>query len=56
VELVPGRYARNEQSSGFVAAMDTYVYRAPVAQLSPLTLGESAPEPATPKVDDATPR
>jgi len=55
VELVPGRYARSEQSSGFVTAMDTYVYRSPVAQLSPLTLGEGAAEPA-PKVDDATPR
>jgi hypothetical protein len=35
--------------------MDTYVYRAPVAQLSPLTLGECGATPA-PKVDDATPR
>ena len=55
VELVPGRYARSEQSTGFVTAMDTYVYRAPVAQLSPLVLGEEGAAPA-PKVDDATPR
>ncbi|HET9299255.1 MAG TPA: tetratricopeptide repeat protein, partial [Candidatus Polarisedimenticolaceae bacterium] len=61
VELVPGRYARAEQSSGFLSAMDTYVYRSPVAQLSPLTLGESgsapAPQPQEGKeVNDATPR
>ena len=43
VELVPGRYARSEQSSGFLSAMDTYVYRAPVARLTPSFLGD-APE------------
>ena len=40
VELVPGRYARSEESSGFPSAMDVYVYRAPAAQLSPLTLSD----------------
>jgi hypothetical protein len=43
VELAPGRYARNEASSGFLSAMDTYVYRSPVAQLSPLTLSDGPP-------------
>ncbi|HEX5042873.1 MAG TPA: tetratricopeptide repeat protein [Candidatus Polarisedimenticolaceae bacterium] len=50
VELAPGRYARSESSSGFLNAMDTYVYRSPVAQLSPLTLGDG------PVVDDADPK
>jgi hypothetical protein len=34
---MPGRYAKAEASSGFVAAIDTYAYRAP-----------GAPAPATP--------
>ncbi|HEX9426630.1 MAG TPA: tetratricopeptide repeat protein [Candidatus Polarisedimenticolia bacterium] len=29
-ELVPGRYAKKEASSGFLAAIDSYVYRHPV--------------------------
>jgi tetratricopeptide (TPR) repeat protein len=36
-QLMPGRYAKAEASSGFVAAIDTYAYRAP-----------GAPAPATP--------
>jgi len=32
-ELVPGRYAKNEVSSGFLPAIDTYVYRSPVSQI-----------------------
>jgi hypothetical protein len=31
-ELVPGRYAKNEMSSGFIGAIDHYVYRSPLAQ------------------------
>jgi outer membrane protein assembly factor BamD (BamD/ComL family) len=31
-EMVPGRYAKNEMSSGFIGAIDHYVYRSPLAQ------------------------
>jgi outer membrane protein assembly factor BamD (BamD/ComL family) len=31
-EMVPGRYAKNELSSGFIGAIDRYVYQSPLAQ------------------------
>jgi tetratricopeptide (TPR) repeat protein len=31
-ELMPGRYAKNEMSSGFIGTIDHYVYRTPLAQ------------------------
>ena len=31
-ELMPGRYAKNEMSSGFIGAIDRYVYQSPLAQ------------------------
>jgi hypothetical protein len=30
---MPGRYAKDEVSSGFLGAIDTYVYRSPAAQI-----------------------
>ena len=33
VELMPVRYARIEMSSGFVGAIDSYVYRSPVSEV-----------------------
>jgi len=33
-ELMPGRYAKSEVSSGFLGAIDSYVYRSPVSQVS----------------------
>jgi len=33
-ELMPGRYAKRETSSGFIDAIDSYVYRSPVSQVS----------------------
>jgi len=33
-ELMPGRYAKREISSGFLTALDSYVYRSPVSQVS----------------------
>jgi tetratricopeptide (TPR) repeat protein len=33
-EMVPGRYAKSEMSSGFIGAIDRYVYRSPLAQAS----------------------
>jgi tetratricopeptide (TPR) repeat protein len=32
-ELMPGRYAKNEVSSGFLGGIESYVYRAPVSQV-----------------------
>ena len=31
-EMVPGRYAKNEMSVGFIGAIDRYVYQSPLAQ------------------------
>jgi tetratricopeptide (TPR) repeat protein len=31
-EVMPGRYAKNEMSSGFIGAIDRYVYQSPLAQ------------------------
>jgi tetratricopeptide (TPR) repeat protein len=33
-ELMPGRYAKNEVSSGFPGGIDSYVYHAPLSQVS----------------------
>jgi hypothetical protein len=30
--MVPGRYAKNEMSSGFIGAIDRYVYQSPLAK------------------------
>ena len=38
-ELMPGRYAKQEMSSGFLGAIDSYVYRSPVSQVSDPTPG-----------------
>jgi len=39
-ELMPGRYARNEMSSGFLGAIDSYAYRSPVSQITGPALGD----------------
>jgi hypothetical protein len=31
-EMVPGRYAKSEMSSGFIGTIDRYVYQSPLAQ------------------------
>ncbi len=41
-EMVPGRYAKNEMSSGFIGAIDHYVYRSPLAQASTQTASSGA--------------
>jgi cellulose synthase operon protein C len=60
-ELMPGRYAKPETSSGFLAAIDTFVYRSPSAQVTEPTKGnpdttptesESPLQPATQPVDE----
>jgi cellulose synthase operon protein C len=43
-ELMPGRYAKNETSSGFLGTIDSYVYRSPLSQV---------PEPAADDADTA---
>jgi tetratricopeptide (TPR) repeat protein len=43
-ELMPGRYAKNEMSSGFLSAIDSYAYRAPVPISGPF-VGDAAPTP-----------
>jgi hypothetical protein len=34
--LVPGRYAKNEMSAGFVGAIDSYAYRFPIQNVGPM--------------------
>jgi hypothetical protein len=34
-ELMPGRYAKRELSSGFLDALDSYVYKSPASQIAP---------------------
>jgi tetratricopeptide (TPR) repeat protein len=51
-ELVPGRYAKSETSSGFIGALDRYVYRSPLAQASAQTASNAG---TTPGNTDATP-
>jgi len=46
--LVPGRYAKKEESSGFVPAIDVYAYRAPSAP-GPGAVAQAAAAPAAPK-------
>ena len=49
-ELMPGRYAKNEMSSGFLGSIDDYAYRSPASQISGPALGEAeaSPPPAPP--------
>jgi tetratricopeptide (TPR) repeat protein len=44
-ELMPGRYAKHEMSSGFLSAIDSYVYRSPVSQASLPTSGDADTTP-----------
>ncbi len=43
--LMPGRYAKQEMSNGFLDAIDTYVYRHPVPQPSGATPGGAGATP-----------
>ncbi|MGH8130375.1 MAG: tetratricopeptide repeat protein, partial [Steroidobacteraceae bacterium] len=44
-ELMPGRYAKNEMSSGFLGAIDSYAYRSPVSQIAGPALGDAETTP-----------
>jgi len=45
VELMPGRYAKNEMSTGFLGAIDSYAYRSPASQTFGPALGEAETTP-----------
>ncbi len=47
-ELMPGRYAKNEISSGFPGEIDTYAYRSPIANQGPEMNEAEAPFPSEP--------
>lgn len=51
-ELMPGRYAKNEVSSGFLGAIDTYAYRTPVSQVTVPASGDA--QTTTGKPDQTT--
>lgn len=48
-QMVPGRYAKNEMSSGFLGSIDSYAYRSPAslmpAPTPPTATGNTAPAP-----------
>jgi hypothetical protein len=44
-DLVPGRYAKNELSGGFLGAIDTYAYRMPVSEVYGPTLSSADTTP-----------
>ena len=57
-EMMPGRYAKSEMSSGFIIAIDHYVYRTPLAQASTQTASNAGTTPGngpTPSGANATP-
>jgi cellulose synthase operon protein C len=45
-EMVPGRYAKNEMSSGVIGAIDRYVYRTPLSQASTQTANNAGTRPS----------
>ena len=47
-EMVPGRYAKSEMSSGFIGALDRYVYQTPLAQAAIQAASNAATTPANP--------
>ena len=46
-ELVPGRYAKSEMSSGFITAIDRYVYKTPLSQVSTQTASNAGATPSS---------
>jgi len=52
VELVPGRYAKREVSSGFLPAIDVYAYRAPSATAEDTGVRAAQAAPAAPAVPE----
>jgi tetratricopeptide (TPR) repeat protein len=56
-ELMPGRYAKKETSSGFLGAIDRYVYRRPVSQppAAPAGGADAAPRDEPPPTAQPAP-
>jgi hypothetical protein len=58
-EMVPGRYAKNEMSSGFIVAIDHYAYQSPLAQAAIQAANNASTTPnnggTTPTNASATP-
>jgi cellulose synthase operon protein C len=48
-EMMPGRYAKSEMSSGFIAAIDRYAYRSPLAQAASQTASNASTTPSKPE-------
>jgi tetratricopeptide (TPR) repeat protein len=44
-EMMPGRYAKSEMSSGFIGTVDRYVYRSPLAQAAALAASNASTTP-----------
>ncbi len=53
--LMPGRYAKFEESSGLIASIDRYAYRMPNAGALLAPVSEGAPLPETPEGAEPTP-
>jgi cellulose synthase operon protein C len=47
-EMVPGRYAKNEMSSGFIVTIDHYAYRSPLAQAAIQAASNASTTPGKP--------
>lgn len=47
-EMVPGRYAKSEMSSGVIAAIDRYAYQSPLSQASNQTASNAGTTPSKP--------
>ena len=45
-ELMPGRYAKNEMSSGFLGSIEDYAYQSPASQVSDPALAEAEAAPS----------
>jgi hypothetical protein len=52
-EMMPGRYAKSEMSSGFIGTVDRYVYRSPLAQAAAALAASNAS--TTPTGSNTTP-
>jgi hypothetical protein len=52
VDLMPGRYARNEISGDYLGSIDSYSYRMPIAP--PIGIDAQDPVPAVETNDDAS--
>jgi hypothetical protein len=54
-QLMPGRYAKPEESTGPLASLETYTYRSPALALAPSTAPTEATVPNTDTPLDSTP-